>query len=141
MIMKKLIWLVFAVSFLPLPSQSVLYLTSLIFYEISTVSKSMQLSATLLFGLEVKYIHLFFFSFLFFFFSLNNNIFFLEWSLATEFSATNEFLKKWADAQKFVYGKGAGWFVSHLSFFSSLSLYLKKRTIINQLIDLIVLEL
>ena len=40
----------------------------------------------------------------------------LEWSLATQFSATDEFIKKWADAQKFVYGKGAGWIVSHLFF-------------------------
>jgi len=32
-----------------------------------------------------------------------------EWSLATQFTASNDFIKKWADAQKFVYGMGAGW--------------------------------
>lgn len=36
----------------------------------------------------------------------------LEWSLATQFSATDEFLFKWADAQKYSYSKGAGWIVS-----------------------------
>ena len=37
---------------------------------------------------------------------LNLFQFFLEWSLATEFSASDTFVKKWADAQKFVFGKG-----------------------------------
>ena len=36
----------------------------------------------------------------------------IEWGLSTQFSASDEFLKKWADAQKFSYGKGAGWIVS-----------------------------
>ena len=83
----------------------------------------MQLKATILFGLGVHSI--FFFTFLidlhihlFFSFSIDLLVnLFLEWSLATQFSANDEFLKKWADAQKFVYGKGAGWFVSHLFFF------------------------
>jgi hypothetical protein len=44
---------------------------------------------------------------------------FLEWSLATQFTASNDFIKKWADAQKFVYGMGAGWIVSHLFLFFS----------------------
>lgn len=35
-----------------------------------------------------------------------------EWGLSTQFNATDEFLVKWADAQKFSYGKGAGWIVS-----------------------------
>ena len=35
-----------------------------------------------------------------------------EWSLATGFEATDEFMKKWADSQKLNYGKGAGWIVS-----------------------------
>ena len=47
----------------------------------------------------------------------------VEWSLATEFAASDTFLRKWADAQKFTFGKGAGWFVSRLSFFSFLFLF------------------
>jgi hypothetical protein len=39
----------------------------------------------------------------------NSPLWFGEWSLSTQFSATDEFIKKWADAQKFAYGKGAGW--------------------------------
>lgn len=35
-----------------------------------------------------------------------------EWGLSTQFNATDEFLVKWADAQKLSYGKGAGWIVS-----------------------------
>lgn len=42
----------------------------------------------------------------------NSPLFFGEWGLPTQFEATDEFLKKWADAQKIAYGKGAGWFVS-----------------------------
>ena len=34
-----------------------------------------------------------------------------EWSLATQFNATDEFLCKWADAQKLMYSQGAGWLV------------------------------
>lgn len=36
----------------------------------------------------------------------------VEWGLSTQFDATDDFLKKWADAQKLNYGKGAGWIVS-----------------------------
>jgi hypothetical protein len=32
-----------------------------------------------------------------------------EWSLATQFHASDSFLKKFADAQKHAYSKGAGW--------------------------------
>ncbi|KZW01212.1 glycoside hydrolase [Exidia glandulosa HHB12029] len=39
----------------------------------------------------------------------NVPMWFGEWSLATQFDATDEFLIKWADAQKLMYGKGAGW--------------------------------
>ena len=46
-------------------------------------------------------------------FSLSLSVNLLEWALSTQFEATDEFLRKWADAQKFVYGMGAGWMVSH----------------------------
>ncbi|KAG2106935.1 glycoside hydrolase family 5 protein [Suillus discolor] len=36
-------------------------------------------------------------------------LWFGEWGLSTEFNATDEFLYKWADAQKLAYSKGAGW--------------------------------
>ncbi|KAF8957115.1 glycoside hydrolase family 5 protein [Flammula alnicola] len=39
----------------------------------------------------------------------NSPLWFGEWGLPTQFNATNEFLVKWADAQKFSYSKGAGW--------------------------------
>ncbi|KAH8827186.1 glycoside hydrolase [Flagelloscypha sp. PMI_526] len=32
-----------------------------------------------------------------------------EWALPTQFANTDEFLRKWADAQKMAYVKGAGW--------------------------------
>lgn len=32
-----------------------------------------------------------------------------EWALSTQFNATGDFLKKWADAQKLAYSQGAGW--------------------------------
>ncbi|KAI9446884.1 family 5 hypothetical beta glucosidase from glycoside dehydrogenase [Russula earlei] len=32
-----------------------------------------------------------------------------EWTLSTQFSATDDFLKKWADAQKLKYSESAGW--------------------------------
>ncbi|KAH9169471.1 glycoside hydrolase family 5 protein [Lactarius sanguifluus] len=32
-----------------------------------------------------------------------------EWALSTQFNATDEFLRKWADAQKLVYSQDAGW--------------------------------
>ncbi|KAI0954709.1 hypothetical protein AcW1_006510 [Taiwanofungus camphoratus] len=36
-------------------------------------------------------------------------LWFGEWGLPTQFSATDEFLYMWADAQKLAYSKGAGW--------------------------------
>ncbi|TFK19960.1 glycoside hydrolase family 5 protein [Coprinopsis marcescibilis] len=39
----------------------------------------------------------------------NTPLWFGEWSLSTQFSATDAFLHKWADAQKLQYSKGAGW--------------------------------
>ncbi|KAJ7282090.1 glycoside hydrolase family 5 protein [Mycena rebaudengoi] len=39
----------------------------------------------------------------------NSPLIFGEWGLPTQFSATDEFLMKWADAQKLQYGKDAGW--------------------------------
>ena len=68
----------------------------------------MQLSGTVLFGLEVLSINC-----VSFFFRLAKSVNLLEWALSTQFSATDEFIKKWADAQKYVYGMGAGWIVSY----------------------------
>jgi hypothetical protein len=39
----------------------------------------------------------------------NSPLWFGEWGLSTQFNATDAFLVKWADAQKYSYGKGAGW--------------------------------
>ncbi|KXN88007.1 Glucan endo-1,6-beta-glucosidase B [Leucoagaricus sp. SymC.cos] len=39
----------------------------------------------------------------------NSPLFFGEWGLPTQFQATDDFLNKWADAQKLQYSKGAGW--------------------------------
>ncbi|KAG7445155.1 glycoside hydrolase family 5 protein [Guyanagaster necrorhizus] len=39
----------------------------------------------------------------------NSPLVFGEWGLSTQFNATDEFLYKWADAQKLAYTKGAGW--------------------------------
>jgi len=36
-------------------------------------------------------------------------LWFGEWGLPTQFNATDEFLRQWADAQKLAYSKGAGW--------------------------------
>ncbi|KAG2152572.1 glycoside hydrolase family 5 protein [Suillus bovinus] len=36
-------------------------------------------------------------------------LWFGEWGLPTQFNATDEFLYKWADAQKLTYSKSAGW--------------------------------
>ncbi|KAM5534496.1 hypothetical protein V8D89_011828 [Ganoderma adspersum] len=36
-------------------------------------------------------------------------LWFGEWSLATNFDATDAFLQRWADAQKFAFSKGQGW--------------------------------
>ena len=40
----------------------------------------------------------------------NTPLFFGEWSLSTQFDASDQFLQKWADAQKYTYGKAGGWF-------------------------------
>ena len=37
-----------------------------------------------------------------------------EWALSTEFNATEDFLPKWADAQKLLYSQDAGWMVCSL---------------------------
>lgn len=52
--------------------------------------------------------------------SICNFFFTLEWALSTEFSASDRFLKQWADAQKFAYANSTGWFVSHFFLPSSL---------------------
>ncbi|KAL1718108.1 glycoside hydrolase superfamily [Schizophyllum commune] len=39
----------------------------------------------------------------------NSPLVFGEWGLPAQFSATDEFLVKWADAQKLAYTQGAGW--------------------------------
>jgi hypothetical protein len=39
----------------------------------------------------------------------NAPVWYGEFSLATEFNATDEFLCKWADAQKLIYSQNAGW--------------------------------
>ncbi|KAG7093045.1 hypothetical protein E1B28_009339 [Marasmius oreades] len=39
----------------------------------------------------------------------NTPLWFGEWGLPTEFNATDDFLHKWADAQKIAYSKGKGW--------------------------------
>ena len=38
-----------------------------------------------------------------------------EWALSTQFNAAEDFLPKWADAQKLLYSQGAGWVVCSLS--------------------------
>ncbi|KAH6915731.1 glycoside hydrolase family 5 protein [Coprinopsis sp. MPI-PUGE-AT-0042] len=40
----------------------------------------------------------------------NVPLWFGEWSLATQFPASDEFLRNWADAQKLAYNKSWGWF-------------------------------
>jgi hypothetical protein len=42
----------------------------------------------------------------------NSPVWYGEWSLATRFNATDDFLSKWADAQKLAYNQSAGWLVS-----------------------------
>ncbi|KAJ7708852.1 glycoside hydrolase family 5 protein [Mycena rosella] len=39
----------------------------------------------------------------------NSPLWFGEWGLPTQFNATDDFLFKWADAQKLAYSQGAGW--------------------------------
>jgi hypothetical protein len=55
----------------------------------------------------------------------NTPVWYGEFSLATQFNATDDFLRKWADAQKLMYGQGAGWLVCP----SSLSLFLFPQAI------------
>ena len=89
----------------------------------------MQLLGTVLFGSEVTFLPS-----RFVFVQLTLSIF-LEWALSTQFSATDEFLKKWADAQKYAYSKGAGWLVSPLL------LPKKRNTTSLTSLNIIVLEL
>ena len=42
----------------------------------------------------------------------NSPLWFGEWSLATNFDASDDFLRDWADAQKLAYGLSQGWIVS-----------------------------
>ena len=44
-----------------------------------------------------------------------------EWALSTQFDATEDFLYKWADAQKLLYSQDAGWMVCSLSLRNKLS--------------------
>lgn len=39
----------------------------------------------------------------------NSPLWFGEWALSTQFPASDDFLRKWADAQKMAYSKDAGW--------------------------------
>ncbi|KAG5653998.1 hypothetical protein H0H81_008580 [Sphagnurus paluster] len=39
----------------------------------------------------------------------NSPLYFGEWALPTQFQASDAFLRKWADAQKRAYSRGAGW--------------------------------
>ncbi|KAG6827783.1 hypothetical protein H0H92_010476 [Tricholoma furcatifolium] len=39
----------------------------------------------------------------------NSPLFFGEWALSTQFNATDDFLRQWADSQKRAYSQGAGW--------------------------------
>jgi hypothetical protein len=39
----------------------------------------------------------------------NSPLWFGEWSISTNFNATDDFLNQWADAQKLMYSKSAGW--------------------------------
>ena len=51
----------------------------------------------------------------------NSPLWFGEWGLPTQFNATDEFLHKWADAQKLAYSQGKGWIVSVPPFLSPVS--------------------
>ena len=44
----------------------------------------------------------------------NIPLWFGEWSISTNFDATDEFMKQWGDAQKLQYSKSTGWIVSLL---------------------------
>ena len=53
-------------------------------------------------------------------------LWFGEWGLPTQFAATDEFLYKWADAQKLAYSQGKGWIVSPFSPFLTHLLSLRR---------------
>jgi hypothetical protein len=50
----------------------------------------------------------------------NSPVWYGEWSLSTGFNATDDFLCKWADAQKLKYNESAGWLVRPSSSFGYL---------------------
>jgi hypothetical protein len=54
----------------------------------------------------------------------NSLVWYGEWSLATQFNATDDFLSKWADAQKLTFNQSAGWLVSPSFFLSKEGLVL-----------------
>lgn len=45
----------------------------------------------------------------------NSPLWFGEWALSTQFDASDDFLRDWADAQKLAYSKGQGWIVRRFS--------------------------
>ena len=45
----------------------------------------------------------------------NRPLWFGEWSLSTNFDASDAFMRRWADAQKFVFSQTRGWIVRLLS--------------------------
>lgn len=67
----------------------------------------------------------------------NSPLWFGEWALPTQFNATDDFLFRWADAQKLMYSQGAGWIVRDLYYTAILS----KRELIPSLLLPAVLEL
>ena len=107
--MKKRIWLVFAVSHLTLVF--ILFFIQSLFspLDINRIQTDAALGNSPLWfgGNSINCVS-------FFFFHLAKFVNLLEWALSTQFSATDEFIKKWADAQKYVYGMGAGWIVSYI---------------------------
>jgi hypothetical protein len=46
----------------------------------------------------------------------NTPMWYGEWALSTNFNATDDFMCKWADAQKLKYSEGYGWLVCHSSY-------------------------
>jgi hypothetical protein len=65
----------------------------------------------------------------------NSPVWYGEWSLATQFNATDDFLCKWADAQKLAYSQSAGWLVrssffklGRFGFYTTLVLEFQNRT-------------
>ena len=41
----------------------------------------------------------------------NSPMWYGEWAISTNFDATDEFMGKWADAQKLKYSESTGWLV------------------------------